>query len=203
MQSRVSRVARGWIAGSFATGVAAVGHGLVDGSAPSALAIVVGLVFAGLLGTFAIGRRPSLPRLTVVVAGSQVAFHLVFSWLTPGTAIPAGHHGVSTLVAPAVAPAVTHHGTDPWMWAAHAVALLATVVFLRRAELALWNLLREALQLVVVRLVAIAAQPTIVRDGPGRRTTASIRFVVLLRRHSPRAARARIRLLNPAALAAL
>jgi len=90
VQNRVSRVARGWIAVSYATGVAAVGHGLVDGSAPSTLAVVVGLVFAGLLGTFAIGRRPSLPRLAIVVAGSQVAFHLVFSWLIPGTSVTAG-----------------------------------------------------------------------------------------------------------------
>ena len=155
MQSRVSRVARGWIVGSFATGVAAVGHGLADGTAPSSLAVIVGLVFAGLLGTFAIGRRPSLPRLAIVVAGSQVAFHLVFSWLTPGTATPADHHGMATLIAPAVA----HHGTDPWMWAAHAVALLATVVFLRRAELALWILLRDTFRVSRIPRVATAAQP--------------------------------------------
>ena len=191
MQSRVSRVARGWIAGSFATGVAAVGHGLVDGSAPSALAIVVGLVFAGLLGTLAIGRRPSLPRLAIVVAGSQVAFHLVFSWLTPGTAVPTGHHGMSSLVAqsaPSVAPAVAHHGTDPWMWAAHTVALLATVAFLRHAELALWNLLREALELVVVRTLAIAARPAMVRTRPSdapRHPFALLFFSVVTRRGPP------------------
>jgi hypothetical protein len=184
VQSRVSRVARGWIAGAFAIGIAALAHGLADGSAPSTLAVVVGLVFAGLLGTLAIGRRASLPRLAIVVAGSQVAFHVVFSWLTPGTAGPAGHHEMATLIAPAVA----HHGTDPWMWAAHAAALAATVVFLRYAELALWNLLRDALRATVIRTVAIAARPTTVwtvpTDAP-RHPFALLLFSVVTRRGPP------------------
>ncbi|WP_309708361.1 hypothetical protein, partial [Pseudolysinimonas sp.] len=138
MQSRASRVARGWITGAFATLAAAVSHGVADGAAPSTLALGSALVFAGVLGTFLVGRRASLPRLVAIVAGSQLAFHLVFSWLTPGTATAASHH-----VSPAVLdPAVAHHGTDPEMWAAHALAMLVTIVFLRRAELALWSLLR-------------------------------------------------------------
>ena len=184
MQSRVSRVARGWIAGSLATGVAAVGHGLVDGSAPSTLAVIVGLVFAGLLGTFAIGRRPSLPRLAAVVAGAQVAFHVVFSWLTPGTATQVDHHGVSTLVAPAAA----HHGTDPWMWAAHVVALLATVVFLRRAELALWNLLRDVFRVSTFGPLAIAARPASAGTVPAdasRHPFSLLFFSVVTRRGPP------------------
>jgi hypothetical protein len=120
------------------------------------------------------------------VAGSQLAFHVVFSSLTPGTAIPVGHHGAATHVTPdlltpdlltpdlltpgAVATVTAHHGTDPWMWAAHAIALLATIVFLRHAELALWNLLRDALRATVVVTVAIAARPssdrTIMPEAP-------------------------------------
>ena len=156
MHSRGSRVARGGIAGVFATAVAAAGHGLADGMPPSTLALVLGAVFATVLGTVAIGRRPSLPRLAVVVAGSQVAFHLVFSWLTPGTAT-VGHHGSAMLVTAETA----HHGPNPWMWIAHALALVATVAFLRRAELALWNLLRAAVAALTPgrRLPAIAARP--------------------------------------------
>lgn len=164
VQSRASRVARGWIAGSFATGVAALSHGLADGSAPSPVALGLALLFAGLLGTFTIGRRPSLVRLGIVVAGAQVAFHLVFSWLTPGTATGAGHHGAATLLEPAVA----HHGTDPWMWAAHAVALVATLVFLRKAELALFQLVRDAVLdvvQIVTRRPAIVARPTAFRTS--------------------------------------
>lgn len=164
MQSRASRVARGWIAGSFATGVAALSHGIVDGGAPSPFALALALVFAGVLGTFALGRRPSLLRLGIVVAGAQVAFHLVFSWLTPGTATGTGHHAMPTLLDPAVA----HHGTDPWMWAAHAVALVATLVFLRKAELALFGLLRDVVEhalATVTRTPAIVARPSRIRTS--------------------------------------
>jgi len=177
----MSRLVRGWIAGSFATGVAALSHGIVDGGAPSPLALVLGLVFAGLLGTLVIGRRPSLPRLTVVVGGAQVAFHVVFSLLTPGTASEGTHHGGATLLEPAVA----HHGTDPWMWAAHAVALVATLAFLRKAELALFRLLRDAVLAVVAtvtRRPAIAARPSLPRpssaSAPRHPFLAFLTFVV-------------------------
>jgi len=158
VQSRASRVARGWIAGSFATGIAALSHGIVDGGSPSPFALGVALVFAGLLGTFALGRRASLPRLAVVVAGSQIAFHLVFSWLTPGTAPTTGHHGAATLLT----PAMTHHGADPLMWTAHGVALLATLAFLHKAEVALFALVRDTVArtvATVTRVPAIAARP--------------------------------------------
>ncbi len=151
------------MAGSFATGVAALGHGLADGTAPSAFAILNGLVFAGIVGTFLAGRRPSVARLAVTVGAAQVAFHLVFSWLTPGTAIATGHHGASELLAPAVA----HHGADPAMWLAHLLAGVATLVFLVRAERALWSLLAEALEAATVaRRPAIATPPRIARSVP-------------------------------------
>src|SRR5690606_31637091 len=111
---------------------------------------------AGVLGTFAVGRRPSLPRLVAIVGSSQVAFHLVFSFLTPGTAGPAGHHGSAGVIA----PAVVHHTADAAMWIGHALAMVATIAFLRRAELALWKLLAEALSAAAVaRVPTIAAPP--------------------------------------------
>ena len=188
MQSRASRVARGWIAGSFATGVAALSHGLADGAAPSPLSVGTALVFAGLLGTLVLGRRPSLPRLTIVVAGSQVAFHLVFSWLTPATGTGTGtahhgtaHHGTAAVLEPAVA----HHGTDPVMWFAHAVALLATLAFLRRAEVALWQLLTQTLAeaiATVTRVPAIVARPPRLRtssaSAPRHPVLSFLEFVV-------------------------
>src|SRR3954470_230067 len=82
--ARAQRLARGWIVGLVATTVAAVSHSLAGGYQPGALSFVTALVFAGMLGTVVIGRRPSLPRLTIAVGMSQLAFHLVFSLLGSG-----------------------------------------------------------------------------------------------------------------------
>lgn len=176
MQSRASRAARGWITGAFATVAAAVSHGVADGGAPSALALGCALVFAGVLGTFLVGRRASLPRLVGIVAGSQLAFHLVFSWLTPGTATGGAHHGTTAVLEPAVA----HHGTDPGMWAAHTLAMLATIAFLRRAELALWGLLRDAVAAVRVdRMPAIGPRPIVPRAAHSTAPRHPVSSVVL------------------------
>jgi hypothetical protein len=159
VQNRAARTARGWITGAFATVAAAISHGLADGAAPSALAFGGALVFAGMLGTFLVGRRASLPRLVAVVASSQLAFHLVFSSLTPGSATVGGHHDAAGVLEPAVA----HHGAEPGMWVAHAVAMLVTIAFLRRAELAVWGLLRQAVAAFVPRVPVVGPLPSVPR----------------------------------------
>jgi len=163
--------------GAFATAVAALSHGFADGASPSALSLGAALVFAGVLGTLLVGRRPSLPRLIAIVAASQLAFHTVFSWLSPGTATAAsGHHGTSVLLA----PAAEHHGTDPAMWGAHALAMLVTILFLRRAELALWSLLRDTLEAVTAAaLPAIAVRPVPGRAYPAEAPRHPVSFVLL------------------------
>ena len=186
MQSRAARTARGWITGAVATAAAGVSHGLADGAAPSALALGGALVFAGVLGTFLVGRRASLPRLIAIVAASQVAFHVVFSSLTPGTATAGGHHGAPGLLEPAVA----HHGTDPAMWVAHAIAMLATILFLRRAELAVWSLLRDAFRLVAVaRPVAVPTRsPTLAGAAEAPRHPLAAPFLSVVSHRGPPAA---------------
>jgi hypothetical protein len=159
VQNRAARTARGWITGAFATVAAAISHGLADGAAPSALAFGGALVFAGVLGTFLVGRRASLPRLVAVVASSQLAFHLVFSSLTPGSATVGGHHDAAGVLEPAVA----HHVAEPGMWVAHAVAMLVTIAFLRRAELAVWGLLRQAVAAFVPRVPVVGPPPSVPR----------------------------------------
>jgi hypothetical protein len=184
VQSRAARTARGWITGAFATLAAAVSHGIADGAAPSALALGGGLVFAGVLGTFLIGRRASLPRLVAVIAGSQLAFHFVFSFLTPGTATAGTHHG-----APGVLESAgPHHGTEPGMWGAHALALLVTILFLRHAELALWGLLREAVAAIgVAGMPAVEAVPSLPRaaGAAALRHRVSAVFLSVLRGRGP------------------
>lgn len=118
---------------------------MAGGAAPSALSLTCALVFAGLLGTFLTGKRPSLPRLIVIVGGSQLAFHQVFSLLSPGTATGGSHHGGFPVLSDSAAVVAS---ADPAMWGAHMLAMAGTIVFLRHAEQALWNLLREALAAV-------------------------------------------------------
>ena len=164
MQSRAARLARGWVTGAFATVVAAVLHVSVGGVAPSALAIVAGLVFAGLLGTALTTRRPSLPRLAVTVGLSQAAFHLGFSLLGTGGALAAPTSGhVHAPVAFAAAQQLPHttHSDGPLMWVAHLAAGLVTIAFLVSAERALWQMLASAARFVVAtfRVPAISASP--------------------------------------------
>lgn len=193
LSARTERVARGWIVGLVSTTVAAVSHTLAGGYRPGALSFGLALVFAGLLGTAVIGRRPSLPRLAVAVGASQLAFHLLFSVLGAGSAAEStasggwsggGMSGMAAMDHPAVtmATAAGHdHLADPGMWIAHAIAALLTVLFLRHAELAVWGMLTRALARLAVFVVPVlsargpagAAEPLVARPLASRLLVAS------------------------------
>lgn len=185
MESRAGRLLRGGVTGAVATVTAALSHA-VAGGMPSGLALVTGLVFGAVFGTFAIGRRTTLPRLSVVVAGTQVAFHVAFSYLTPatGTVVVGGHHATMRIDATSVAD------SDAVMWAAHIVAGVLTLWFLRRGEAIVWRMLRDALRRVLVLPVPVVATPlrlpvraravpvlaAVVDRLPRRRGPPSVRF---------------------------
>jgi hypothetical protein len=189
VHTRAERLARGWLVGAFATGVAAVSHTLAGGYRPDALGLISAAVFAGMLGTLAIGRRPSLPRLSIAVAGSQLAFHILFvSLAAPGaahaddpTATMSGMPGMQMpgmqmpgMQMPFVTVAPSHvvdHLTSPSMWVAHAIAGVLTILFLRRAETAVWGMLR--------RLVVRVLRPVIPVPIARRAATPVIRVRVL------------------------
>jgi hypothetical protein len=166
--ARAQRLARGWIVGLVATTVAAVSHTLAGGYRPGVLSLGAALVFAGILGAFVIGRRPSLPRLSVAVGLSQLAFHLVFSLLGSGGAPEASASqlgdrmpgmadmGATVLPAP-VAMSGHDHLADPGMWIAHAFAAVLTILFLRRAELAVWTMLTRLGRVIATRLTVVLA----------------------------------------------
>jgi hypothetical protein len=156
--SRSARLLRGWVVGTFATGVAAASHSVAGGGTPSALALVVGVVFGGMLSTLALTRRPSLPRLAIAVGVTQLAFHAVFSLLGTATTFTAGHDHTAVFSAHSHA-----HVDTPEMWLAHAVAGALTLALLRGAERAVWRLLTEVARLVVAPFRRIAAVPVVPR----------------------------------------
>lgn len=170
MHARAQRLARGWIVGLVATTVAAVSHSLAGGYRPGVLSFGVALIFAGLLGTAVIGRRPSLPRLSIAVGASQLAFHVLFSALGagPGSASNSGSPSSSgggmsdmsamDMTSPTALVASGHdHLADPSMWFAHALAALLTIVFLRHAELAVWGMLTRVFTRVSSFVVPVLA----------------------------------------------
>ena len=167
MPARAQRLARGWMVGLVATTVAAVSHSLAGGYQPAPLSFGVALVFAGLLGTAIIGRRPSLPRLIVAVGVSQLAFHLLFSLLGAGGSGSSAGSGMSGMAAmgtvttsPVIVASGHDHLADPGMWIAHATAAALTILFLRHAELAVWNMLARVVERVIlVGAPSIAALP--------------------------------------------
>ncbi|HXR45327.1 MAG TPA: hypothetical protein VN759_10990 [Pseudolysinimonas sp.] len=160
MLSRPERLARGAIVGGFATATAAVSHAAAGGYSPNAISIGTAFVFSALLATFAIGRRPSLLRLAIVVGAAQLAFHLLFSLLGAGDITAPMRMSMADMGPVAVQPAtgVPAHVVDPAMWCAHALAAGATILFLRRVEQTVWSLLHEVVAFVV-RVLRFAPEP--------------------------------------------
>ncbi|MGO4105327.1 hypothetical protein AB4Y63_15360 [Leifsonia sp. YAF41] len=156
MGTRWARFARGWIVALFSTFVAGLSHALAGGAVPSIVAVVLSLAFAGIVCIGLAGRTLSLARMAVSVLISQLIFHGLFSFGAPGGALTvspasasagtagngAHEHGpIGVLVGLGSAPVGHAAGHDAvWMWVAHAVAALITIVALRHGESAFWGL---------------------------------------------------------------
>ncbi|WP_256914218.1 hypothetical protein [Streptomyces hilarionis] len=144
--------------------LAAGGHALATGAAPSAWVQIVAAVpvFAGacLLG----GRERSPVGIGASTLASQGALHVAFHAARPHSATvvhgmrmfpSAAHHlGRHTPASPAVtshapaAHALAAHAVTPHATVAHLLAALALTWWLWRGEAALWSLLRWAVALV-------------------------------------------------------
>lgn len=141
MSTRWARFARGWLAATFATLIAAASHAAAGGIPPNIASIALALAFSGVACVLLTGRTLSLARTSIAVGGSQLAFHLVFSTMGGATAAAVAStgphvHGAASL---AHTTGATHH-TDPGMWFAHAAAAILTIVVLRRGEAAFWGM---------------------------------------------------------------
>jgi hypothetical protein len=157
--------------------LAALSHAVAGGGTPSGLALVVGAVFGGTLGTFALSTRPSLPRLAIAIGVTQLAFHVAFSTLGEAAIASGTHlHGMVEVGTP------THsHVDSPLMWLSHASAGLVTLLLLRGAESAAWRLLAEFARLVVApftlpRPVPAPARP-LTTAATGRTVTLTPRLL--------------------------
>ncbi|MDQ1123806.1 hypothetical protein [Microbacterium trichothecenolyticum] len=149
---RAQRVGRGAAAASLATFVATVSHSSVGTEVPPALNIALALCLAAPVCVLLAGRSLSWWRLSIAVVLSQALFHsLLVLDLQGGGAVVAGsgHHGAAAILDAAAAPHLpaAHASHSPWMWAAHALAAVVTVVALGRGE--------QAVQAVVRFLVAV------------------------------------------------
>lgn len=150
MSPRAARLLRGTLLGTVATLLAALSHSWAGGAVPAPLALVLGGMFACLVGTMAVGRRTAarrmpLVRTAVAVAIGQLAFHLGFSLLGGGGQVLAreGHHHEAIVAIVSDPDAAVARGGAA-MWLAHLAAGVLTVLYLRRLEARVWLLLARA-----------------------------------------------------------
>ena len=139
-RQRAERVLRAVLASSIATFVALCSHVLAGGAMPSAAGVLLPLAVALPSSLAILGRRPSLPRMSGVVAVSQAAFHATFVLAAPGGSFGGhtGHlgHGVSAVhlaSAPDAGAALAASVSGP-MLIAHLAAAAITVLALHRVD---------------------------------------------------------------------
>ncbi|MCY7404831.1 MAG: hypothetical protein LH475_09435 [Cryobacterium sp.] len=198
MTTRWARFARGWIVALFSTFVAALSHALGGASAPSLLAVVMSLAFAGMVCVTLAGRTLSFWRGVASVLISQFIFHGLFSLGASGGALSSEaiaasgthqHEVLPGLINAALVPPAPHGGHDGTaMWLAHLGAAIVTVLALRFGERAFWGLV-DNLHLGIRTLfrsarcrVSVAAPLRIAHDAPVR-TPRDLALVLSPMRH--------------------
>lgn len=190
MGTRWGRVARGWIVALFATVIAVCSHTIAGGVGVSGIGVLVSLVFSGFVCLALAGRSLSRVRLSIAVAVSQFAFHLVFSFLaapasaTAAVTLPGMNHMTDAATQLSALDSGSHSGTmasaDAAMWFAHAMAAVLTMLVLFKGESAFWALVAFT-RVAVIRFL-IAVVPTLL---PPRKPSA----VAVDRAALPRATR--------------
>lgn len=136
---RAQRAGRGIAAAAAATFIATVSHASVGAALPPALNVAIALCLAAPVCVMLAGRSMSWWRLSIAVVLSQALFHgiLALDLRGDGVAATGVHHGGAALLLDASASAhlpATHAAHSPWMWAAHALAAVVTILALGRGE---------------------------------------------------------------------
>lgn len=155
MATRWARFVRGWLTAVVAVLVAALSHVAAGGHAPAPVSIALALAFAGMVSVALAGKKLSLVRLSLSVAFSQILFHLLFGLGGPaGSMTVAGHHGSAAVIVGAASASPISPAMG-WMWLAHALAAVVTIVALRRGERTFWALVELARTALVAVLIAL------------------------------------------------
>ena len=155
MATRWARFARGWLTAVVAVLVAALSHVAAGGQAPAPVSVSIALAFAGMVSVALAGKKLSLVKLSVSVGFSQVLFHLLFGLGgTAGSMTMAGHHGSATVIVGAASASPISPAMG-WMWIAHALAAIVTIVALRRGERTFWTLVELARTALVTVVIAL------------------------------------------------
>jgi len=192
MTARGARFARGWVAATAATSIAAFSHVLSGGSVPAPAILLLSLALSGLVCTVLAGRVLSLWRLSLGVLFSQALFHGLFSLAPAGmTATTTGSlardmahlghagHAVRSMapspgsVAPESSMAMMDH-SSPMMWLGHALAAVFTIAVLRHGEATLLSLLaalRMRLMTFLPRVLPLVVVPGSLTMPLDRRVT--------------------------------
>ena len=164
MTTRWARFARGWLTAVVAVLVAALSHLAAGGNAPSPLSLALALAFAGMLSVALSGKKLSLVKLSVSVGVSQLLFHVLFGLGgTAGSMTVVGHHGSASVIVGAASAMPAMHDSG-WMWVAHTLAAVVTIVALRGGGRAFWALVELARTALVAVFIALG----IVLPTPGR-----------------------------------
>ncbi|MCJ1708858.1 hypothetical protein [Microbacterium sp. VKM Ac-2923] len=160
-------MSRGIAAAAVATFLATVSHASVGTQPPPALNVAIALCLAAPVCVTLAGRSMSWWRLSAAVVLSQALFHglLALDLSGDGAAVGGGHHGGAAALFDAAATheVAVHAAHAPWMWAAHALAAVVTIVALGRGE--------RAVQAIVRFVIAALSMMRPVR-GLGPRTDA-------------------------------
>ena len=141
------RTARGALSAAVATLLAAASHALAGGTI-TPLAVGATALLALPLCVALAGRLGSLWRLGLAVGASQFLYHWSF-WGLGAPVVSSGEaapHHASHLTAVFSPGLVASGAAETWMWAAHAVAAILTVLLLHRGERAALGLARLILR---------------------------------------------------------
>lgn len=163
------RLGRAALLGASCVLLSLTAHVLAGGALPSPLALLALTVPVACLSVLTTGERAGLPRIGLILAGTQVGLHEAFMLLAqPHCTVNgmAGHgsgHVAQPLSATTCAPAMQMAGGSTAMLAAHAVAAIGTGLLLWHGERLLWAFVTW---LAVALPRPVAAQLTPVRDRP-------------------------------------